>query len=508
MTRLLERFGGFFPAAVALALPLAFIPNLGDLFILPRASIVLGGACIGVGLALLTPTTNRLGALRWPLVAAGLAALLAFAFSVSWPLSLAGSYTRYESLPMRLSYLGLLASAAWLVRTELQRTAAVAALVIGTTIASLEAIEQWSAHVAFRPDGNLGNANLLAGLIALAAPLAVDRALRGGMFAVAWAAAPVVMVFGVLATTSRSGGVGAYAGVLALGVLAVRGREVLAAVAVWAAAMVAAFAVVEKSPLRTLNDDPLTLRLNLWRDGLHMIAARPLTGWGEDTTGIAFGRFLSQDYASLVTFDRIHSGPLDIAATQGLAGLAALTAVLAVLALGAWRMRLDRNVASLLAALVGFSVWVSVNFDWAPATGAFWVLAGVLWSAVSPLPNGERVRERGPLWRGLTALVLALLVIPLAVFPILADAWYVQGRADLAVKVDPLQAQYHAAAGTLAELRVAAALGDTDPGLYVALGDAELRAGNRTKAVDAYKRALEIDPWYTPALDKLTALGD
>src|SRR5437868_9727616 len=94
--------------------------------------------------------------------------------------------------------------------------------------------------------------------------------------------------------------------------------------AVFSAAVTAfALAILYASPLRTLNGDPPELRLHLWQDGLHMIAARPLTGWGEDTTGIAFGHFLSQDYASLVTFDRIHSGPLDVAATQGILGVAA-----------------------------------------------------------------------------------------------------------------------------------------------------------------------------------------
>src|ERR1700694_3532260 len=110
---LLERVGAWLPAAVALALPITFIPLISDSYILPRASIVIAGACLGVGLSLLGPGSLGLGTLRWPLLTAALAALLAFAFSISWPLSLAGSYTRYESLPMRLSYLGLLVSAVW-----------------------------------------------------------------------------------------------------------------------------------------------------------------------------------------------------------------------------------------------------------------------------------------------------------------------------------------------------------------------------------------------------------
>ena len=523
MRHLLESFGGFLPAAIALTLPIVFIPTASDSYILPRASIVIAGASIGVGIALLLPGGPSLGGLRWPLLAAAGAALLAFATSVSWPLSLAGSYTRYESLPMRLSYLGLLASSVWLLRSPRQRDLLVAGFVLGTSIACFKAWLQWVFQLPFRPDGDLGNANLLAALTVMAIPLALDRARRGTPFAAAWAAAVVVMGAGLLVTTSRSGGLGVIAGCLALLAFAVPRRFGLA-VGGGAAAMVGiVLAVMLASPLRILNNDPPELRLHLWGDGLRMVAARPLTGWGEDATGLSFGRFLSQDYASLVTFDRIHSGPLDVAATQGVLGLAALGWVLFVVFRTAWRSRSQPYVAGLSAALVGFSVWVAFNFDWSPATGAFWLLAGTLWSAASPSPpSGEqsegagsasmtgsarRVGVRGAkVVRAGTAVVLVLAAVLFAVFPVLADVWYLKGRADLSVKVDPLQAQYHWALGSIEELRRAAALGETEPGFYVTLGDRELQLGNRAKAQSAYQRALEIDPYYTPATQRLAAL--
>ena len=123
------------------------------------------------------------------------------------------------------------------------------------------------------------------------------------------------------------------------------------------------------SPLRLLNDDPGPARLHLWPDAIHMIAARPITGWGEDATGLVYGRFLTGDWAPQV--DRAHSGPLDVAATQGLLGLAALTWVLVTFLRGALRRRFTGSVAPLAAACIGYSIWVLFNFDWAPATGAF-----------------------------------------------------------------------------------------------------------------------------------------
>ncbi len=525
MGPLLGRLGGYLPAVVALATPIVFLPNAEDSFILPRVSIVVVAACLGVGLAVLAPGGPGLGRQRWPLAVAALAAVLAFAFSISWPLSLAGAYSRYESLPVRLAYVGLFAAAVWLLRDRRNREWVPAAFVLGTSIACIEAIQEWAARVPFRPDGNLGNANLLAALVAMALPLAVARGVRGGHFVAAWWIGIAVMVGGLWVTTSRSGGVGALAGCLALAILYVRGRYATAVRVASVTAVVAALLVIVAGPLRTLNDDPPSLRLHLWQDGLRLVAARPLTGWGEDATGLSFGRFLSRDYASLVSFDRIHSGPLDIAATQGLIGLAATGWVLLVLVKAGWRRRHDAGVSPLIAACAGYTVWVLFNFDWAPVTGVFWLLAGTAWSwirAEEEASTGGVVRT-GPAavasaLRSSLALALALAAVGLGAMPLLADVWYLQGRADLSVVVDPLQARYHwglglalAAQGDQArgvdELRRAADYGEATPQLYVELGDHEAQLGRLGDARNAYLRALQIDPFYTPASQRLAQLA-
>jgi O-antigen ligase len=519
----LERLGNYLPAAVALALPTVFIPNAVDSFILPRASIVIGGACIGAGLALLLPGGPGLGQLRLPLIAAAAAALIAFAFSVSWPLSLAGAYTRYESLPVRLSYLGLLAVPVWLIRNQRGREWVVAAFVFGTAIASFEALIQAADGVNFRPDGNIGNANLLGALIAMAFPLAVARGFRGDRFLFAWWLGAAVMAGGLFVSTSRSGGLGALAGCLALVVFAFR-RGLWAAVSalVSGALLSVGLWAIAFGPLSQLNNDPARSRLQLWPDALRMVAARPVTGWGEDATGLTFGRFVSADWAPGVTYDRTHSGILETAATQGVIGLAAQAWVLVTLFRGIWRHRFSDSVAALGAACVGYTVWVLFNFDWAPATGAFWLLAGTAWSGARAAETessatlvADAVSPRGAATaRSLLALGLVGAAVWLAVMPALAEIWNWGGRADLAVMVDPLQSRYHwnlgrglaasgDARGGLAELQRAADLGETEPQLYVDLGDAELKAGDDASARRDYQRALVIDPYYAPARQRL-----
>ena len=530
---------------------MAFMPKLIDAFILPRVSIVIAGACVGTSLALLIPSRPGLASLRWPLLAAAGAALVAFAFSVSWPLSFVGGYTRYESLPVRLSYLGLLAVPVWLLRTERARTAVVAALVFGTTVSSLEALAQWWLSAPFRPDGNLGNANLLGALGAMTLPLTVARFLRLDGSMPLWLLAADVQIGGLLVSTSRGGALGALAGCLVLAAFAKRTR---AAVVAWvgsgATIVGAALLILNTPALRNLNGDPGPTRVHLYQDALHMVAARPISGWGEDATGLVFGRFLSGDWSPGVTFDRAHSGLLDLMATQGILGMASLGIVMIVLLWGLWRSRFTPaqdaglavaraprperssplgpvSVGSIGAACVGYTLWVSLNFDWAPATGALWLLAGTGWSAA--LARNRRVEPQGgesPVsWsparyvsRLAAAVGLVAVAILLGALPIVAEAWYSDGRPDLAIRVDPLQAQYHRALGEaligegsradgLAELRLAARLGATDPALYVELGDEELRAGDVAQARQDYRMALTIDPYWAPAQQRLAANG-
>jgi hypothetical protein len=531
-----QRLGNWYPVVVAAALPVVFLPNLVDAYILPRASLVIAAACLGTGLALLVPGRKPLGALRWPLLAAAAAAVLAFAFSVSWPLSAIGGYTRYESLPMRLAYLGLLAVPVWLLRTPRTRAFVVVAVVLGTTVCAVEAISQIGAP--FRPDGNLGNANLLGALIAMAAPLCVSQLLRPHWTTVVlWGPCTILMAIGSIVSTSRSGWLAAFAGCCALVVFALRGRWAAIAAAVSGVLVAVGLVVLLASPLRFLNADPGQTRVHLYLDAAHMIATRPLTGWGEEATGLVFGQFLSGDWSPGVTFDRTHSGPLELATTQGVLALVATGWLLFVIGRRLWAGRFETAEARVSgvpiasvpagavgAALVAYTVWVLFNFDWAPVTGLFWLLAGTGWSMAGGGRSDEaaarvaRWPPRQTAERLAAAIVLVAVAVAFGVLPVMAEAWYSDGRPDLAIRVDPLQAQYRRALGEaliqqgsaaegLEQLRLAASLGETDPALYVELGDAELQTGNIDAARTDYRKALDVDPYWAPAQRRLSGSG-
>ncbi len=157
------------------------------------------------------------------------------------------------------------------------------------------------------------------------------------------------------------------------------------------------------------------------------------------------------------------------------------------------------------------------NFDWAPATGAFWLLAGTAWWGVranQATTSEQPMPGAAVWWRSSVAVILVAMATALAVLPMMADVWYQRGRSDLAATFDPWQARYHwtwgqtlFARGQLArgvdEMRRAAELGETEPALYVELGDREMQLGRLAQARADYRRALEIDPYYGPAQQRL-----
>jgi O-antigen ligase len=482
------------PAAVALLVPIVFIPISVDAYVLPRAAVTLAGGALLAGAGLVRGRWS-LGPLRRPALAVGLTAVAATALSIAPADSLAGTYSRYESLPMRLAYLALFCGAAWL--GERQRVTE--GFLAGCGLAAAEAVYQALARVPFRPDGNLGQANLLGVLLAMAVPLALDRARTAAPAARrGWLALLALLVAGLAVTTSRGAWVAALAGAGVLVAFLVPRRRLVPVLVAGGGLALVAVALLLVSPLRHLNQDTGVARLGVWRDSLSVVADRPLLGWGPDTMGLVLGRHQSADWEPGHNFDRAHSMPLDLAATQGLLGLAACAWLFALWWAGVWRRRGDPLLAGLAGAAAAYLAWALVNFDWAPATAELWLLAG----AAAPTVAGVRRREAEQ-WRWLAAGAALAAGLALAMLPVVADMELYAGHPDRAVALDPLQAHYHAALGTPAGLRQAAALGDPDPNTYVALGDAEARAGHAETARAAYREALARYPYDVAARQRL-----
>jgi O-antigen ligase len=493
------RIARWLPAAFAAMLPTLFIPISVDAYVLPRVSLALAGGGVVAGAGLVAGRRS-LGALRWPALAVAAAAVLAAALSVAPAVSLAGAYGRYESLPVRLAYLGLFCGAAWL--GERRRT--VAAFLLGCGVASVEALYQAATHALPRADGNLGNANLLGALLAMALPLAADRARAATPAARrGWVALAALLAAGLVASTSRSGWLGAVLGLAVAAAFAVPRRRLWIVLVASVAALALGGGAVALTPLRNLNGDTGEARPEVWHDALAVVAERPLVGWGEDTMGLVFGRHQSGDWAPGHNFDRAHSLPLDLAASQGVVSLAACVWLFGAWWIVVWRRRAEPGVAGIAGAAAAYLAWALVNFDWAPATAALWLLAGA--AAGSP---PRRAVDGPPPPRGgrfLAGIGLAVLGLAVAMPAQVADVLYYQGKPGRAAALDPLQPAYWAAQQNLDALRRAAQLGDPNPSTYVALGDAEAHAGDQAAAMAAYRRALALYPFDAAARQRLSA---
>jgi hypothetical protein len=484
-----------------------------DAYVLPRVLLLLAGGAIGllICIAMLQTSPQPWAGLGLPALAVALAALLAMTFSVSPWASLAGQYLRYESAVVRLGYLLLFGVTACLLSAagDADRRRVVSWYLLGCCAASAEAAWEWFAAGhglpggLARPDGNLGNAGLLGAVDAMAVPLLLGRILGRGW---RWALALVPVLVGLATSTSRSAWLAALlAGCVVVALRVPRRR--LGLVAGGAVLLALAAAIVVVGPLGGLNSDPYSLRLTLWARVVPMIQARPLFGWGEDTMGLVFGGY-AHGYLPGLTFDRAHSQLLDLAVAQGLVGVAASAWFWGSFAAGSLRAGRWRagECAGLLAALLAYSAWAAVNFDWVPATAPAWLLAGVCWATVrqsEPVRAGlSGISKVGAILAGLATLAAAFVF---GVLPVAADIASRGGQLSEAVALDPLQARYHSAlggrlvatgqvAGGAAELRRAGDLGDDSASTWVELGNAERVLGDAAAASAAYARARAIDP--------------
>jgi O-antigen ligase len=514
-SRLIDRYSWVLVAALALGVPVIFDPAGADGYLVPRASLLIAGA----GLAAVVRLWSRapaLGDIGSPALAVAAAAVLACVFSVSVPLSAVGAYERYGGAVVRLAYLGVFAAGAWFLREPAKRRLVVSLFLLGCGVVAAEALwQRFGAHVA-RPDGSLGQPNLLGALTAMGIALAVNR----GRSDRRWLAIVPPLAAALVVSGSRAAWLGAVAGCGFVLVCAVPSRWRRPTAVAAALAVAGALAVVLVTPLRHLGNDTGDARLHVWSDSVAMIATRPITGWGEDTFGLVFGRFQRGDWEGGQVFDRAHSEPLDLLASQGVVGLTA-----AVWFWATWWSRLRRRlgveeVAGLGAAWVAYAVWAVLNFDWAPATGPLWLLAGVAWAAArEPSTEPVAAATRVPAWAAavLTPALLAVVVMRGALVPV-ADRFEFDADHAAAARLDAFQAYYHEQAGIAAidagdlrraevELARAGALGEDDAGSYVELGNVEVALGRRDDARRAYERAVELDPFYAEAKRQLARVS-
>ena len=479
-----ERLGHTSPPARLLAwpltvlaalVPLAFSPDLGDSFELPKLVLLkVGLAMMLLMLAARSSAAVDVSIARTP---AGLAALLVLSTNVLATLgsveprtSLLGNYGVGQGLltvAIGVAYFWLAAS--W-IRTGAALTWLAAGLALAAAVSSGYAIVQyagldplaWLNFDATPVFGTLGNPNGLGEFLAMTLPLTAwlawsGRGLRRDL--PLWGLG--LQVVALVMTQARAAWLTVLLQVLVVGLLAIRGgRESdrwgrLLILAPQAAALIG-FALLLVAPPSALGIDaideraiwglkgePLQSRRELWHSTLAMIADRPVLGWGPDTFELAYPAYRSPALDARLNVvlrpETAHNAVLVAAFNAGLPAAAAyvglhLTIVL-VLQRAIFRSHSTTPTGPPTAALALLLSWGSyailfvpgqphVTTDWlawmigGAAVGLFGARAGT-WRAPTGQPLAPLVRL------GTLALVLGLLVE--AGSGLAADAAY--GRA-------------------------------------------------------------------------------
>lgn len=520
------RFGVL--AVLAAVMPLAFWRPATDVFSLPKATLLwIGGATVAALSGWIAARRGRLELGRnalWIAVAVFLALLTLRA--VTSPLTafaIVGEYERYNGL---LSYLAAVAVAVAASRLDSgQIRALLRVLVCSGGAMAAYAVLQWADAdpVTWNTSGfepvfsTLGNANLVAGLCAIVAPLGAAVALDAR--AIAWrvigAGVAVLSAAGAVASHSFQGPVALVAAVAVFGISQLWAspfRRRWLNLALPAAASLAVVLIV-LIPLRGQVRSGLEERRFFWRTAASMVEEHPVSGVGVAAYGQHFlaerPREHSQRFGDSVA-DAPHDVPLDFFTGGGiLLGLAylALLAVAAVVAVrlvgsteswlgigivGAWFAYLVQSLVSfdvpshvfvhwlllgLMAGAAGDGAWqlpirrravaTSLATAFAVVAAAWVVLAGVVFVADVKAGTGFRASaEGGDPAAGLPALESATGLVPWRSRYWVLRASVEEHVGDLPGALESIEEAARREPGSseyaLSAARVAAALGDRE----------------------------------------------
>jgi putative inorganic carbon (HCO3(-)) transporter len=431
--------------------------------------------------------------------------------------ALVGDCQRYRGLLALVAYGVLAMVAAAVAPTGVRRRALLVALVAGSLPVSLYAISQrfgydpypWDLSsgreaLRVRVFSTLASPSFLGAYLALVLPVGLallSRASRG--VTVLLSAALGMGASALLFTYSRGAWIGAAAGVvftlisMRWGRIRQVGRPLAAALAV-TIVLVALGAgggpslVKRAASITDTKQGSAGVRLELWRSALAMIKARPVIGWGPASYRSRLPAFVSGPRPEEQKANpSSHNLILDYGVESGVLGIAAFV----WLVVAAWRAARrtgeeGREVA--MAASAGLLSYLVTHQFGFPVTGVevpFWVCLGLAAAA----GKQAATNERSPRWRQ-AALALAAVPVVLLVAVMgrvsaadvrLRSGTMAAAKGEVAV-AEPLLCR--AAEGALIEFHA----------LQYGWYSQRAKPPDPAAAERAYRRVLELDPFYGP----------
>ncbi len=467
-------FGRWSLRIAVFLVPLAFLPNIVDEFVLPK--LLLARLLIALSVVMLLIRWLRQGTVTWkrtaldlPLLAFIGSAALSTIFAVNRNVAIFGTYDRWEGLLTIATY-GLVF---WLTVQLLSGEADArgltwSLLLSGYVIAAVAILQSafgllgggyfLGQNNIIRPDVTLANPDFLGIFLAMLLPVAFAKLISRRPITTRVLAANLVVVLflGLLATLTRAAWIGAIVGVVVVLVLR-RGRLHVLPLVISVVVLVVGFAVfagiaaarpssasggigqaliARIASIADLKSGTANERIATWGDTLPLIASRPILGYGPDTFGLVYPQFerINQRF---VLWDKPHQEALGVAASQGVIGLLAYVWILVAFVRAFWRGRYQRGAVALFGGWVAYVVAIQADFSWIPASLPFWLFAAaaiVTWSPkLEPVRVADFPRRIAVPVLAAGSIALLALLVPGVVLPYLADADYYasQGAPNL-----------------------------------------------------------------------------
>lgn len=425
---------------LAAAVPVVFDPHSGDVFNLPKYTLVVIGALVLLGLWV-TASIHYRAAPRWRnglhwLVGALVAWTVISAIAgVDVHVSLLGNYGSYDGLFSAAAFGVIMMTAAEALDVaDVRRALAAIAFAGGVVVVFYGLVQLHDSEVhghpwdfitwhlgSFSNDifSTFGNPNHLGGFIAMALPMVLVIGLGAPRWP--WKLLTGALTMVMMAELLRTGARGAWVGaVVALVTTAIffapevrhrRGLMIGGGAGVLCAAVVVGVVFGRRylgEPLSKLfqtgGSSPVEQRFEIWRAALRIAVNHPVTGTGPDTFALIYPRYQSatwvKDFGATYLVNGAHDIFMNVLADQGFVGLLLFLALLLFIALRAtatWRrsraVERDENAAAtsrddarairhlsaaVTAAIVAYVVQAMFNVQQVGLSFAFWLLVGML----------------------------------------------------------------------------------------------------------------------------------
>ncbi|MEW5705935.1 MAG: O-antigen ligase family protein [Actinomycetota bacterium] len=449
-------YGLIFTAAI---IAIVFSPTVADTFGVPKFITTFAGSTLLLTIWLVNmlrqqkPRVLKTGA-NLPIILFLIINVTSTVFSTSWTTSLVGHYSRFDGLLSIIAYAIVFFLSTQVFPGKTSRVIfALKAITITATLVSIYGLLQyfgldpapWQSGIfeLNRSFSTFGNPVHLGSYLVMILPLALSLVLttKKPAQAILFGLCFLLIAASTITTFSRGAWIASIISLLAFILIGKQSLSDIQKKRLFIGISVLLLAVIIISVTSASTGDVTSVggrlksflelggpsgisRLEIWKGALHMVADRPLTGFGIDTFRSAFFKYETLKYLQMrapnETAGNSHNYFLQTAATVGIFGLLAfLFLVIQIFLYGARTIKDKENkypliYAGILAGLLAYLVSLLFGINMQAGMVTFLLMAGMVTSAPFAI-NIASIRRIDIKWRRPSEWRLAGIIVAVGV---------------------------------------------------------------------------------------------